>query len=178
MRKGTNCSICDKELYAKNYCRNHYENNRRCGDPLGVRYKTTSKTCSTEGCLKPYFARGMCRNCYSLDYYHNRPLKPVDTNHPSAKAVPGYEAAHSRIKAARGHAKNYICECGCGKRAENWALRAGTENLYYAPMGNRGTKTAYSLNPYDYDARTADCHKRYDAETGNRNYKHKKRDAA
>lgn len=173
-KREPNCIICGRDSYAIGYCRTHYENNRRTGDPLGSRYKKVKATCLEDDCAELAATKGRCARHYAKWYYHNRPVGPLKRQ----KDAPSYAGAHNRIRYARGHARDYLCACGCGAQADNWALKAGTGNILLGSIGRRETKSAYSLNPYDYQPMTAACHKAYDARTGNRNYKTKKRDAA
>lgn len=173
-KKEPNCTICGVTSYATGLCRNHYENKRRTGDPLGSRYKLVKTECLEDDCTEVASTKGRCKKHYHLHWYYNRPVRPVNPTHHAAKVEVGYSAAHGRVRAARGHARDYLCACGCGQQATDWALKAGSENRLYGSNNGRPTRTAYSLNPYDYQPMTADCHKRYDADTRNRNYKHDK----
>ena len=53
---------CEKTYYAKRYCRNHYSNFLRCGDPLGTR-KLKVK-CKHPRCDKLSKSKGYCNLHY------------------------------------------------------------------------------------------------------------------
>lgn len=82
------------------------------------------------------------------------------------KKIVGYRAAHNRIAADRGPARDYPCACGCGEQAQQWALLedAPLRLLGLSFAKNRNFLVAYSLDPYDYQPMTRRCHQRYDSD--------------
>jgi 5-methylcytosine-specific restriction endonuclease McrA len=73
------CSIegCDLPHFGKGLCNRHYTRMRKgCTDmrpgkisqtwkPDDPRYKNKGRTCDVEGCDKPFYAKGLCRNHYA-----------------------------------------------------------------------------------------------------------------
>lgn len=59
------------------------------------------------------------------------PLDPADLSH-------GYFAVHSRLRYRRGKASQYLCACGCGRQAAQWATKHGHDGsdfqADYQPM--------------------------------------------
>lgn len=172
--KYTGCSVtdCENSHYAKTYCRTHWSRYNKYGDPQWTPTLQRDLTCEIEGCDKHSITKNMCKGHYSLWWYYNTEPGSFNPDHHNVKETVSYQGAHYRIRRTRGHARDYKC-VDCDKQARDWSLRAGTENvLYGAAHGSQGTnKSAYSVNPMDYEPRCGDCHKRYDAETGNRSYK-------
>jgi len=66
------CKIenCFKKHYCKGFCKNHYINFYRTGNPLG---KRKIQSCSYVGCQKKHVAKGFCTFHYQR-YIHKRPL--------------------------------------------------------------------------------------------------------
>src|SRR5215471_9975359 len=58
------CSVqgCDRDLYAKGYCRGHYARWRNNGDPgsTDIRVWGSERKCLVEGCDRKHFAWGYC----------------------------------------------------------------------------------------------------------------------
>lgn len=61
------CAVegCSSNVYARDWCHKHYDNNRLRGNPLaepatGRRQKPTQPDCTVEGCGRDTFAKGMC----------------------------------------------------------------------------------------------------------------------
>lgn len=69
------CKIkgCLKKYKAKGYCKNHYTNFLRAGNPLGKRRSVKNK-CSVKGCRQPYKAKGYCKKHYKNFIYSGHPL--------------------------------------------------------------------------------------------------------
>ena len=66
----------------------------------------------------------------------------------------GYHAAHQRIRRVRGPASNQICICGCGRYADEWALRH---------QGPDRQPFAFSDDPNEYDPMCKRSHSLRDA---------------
>lgn len=65
-----------------------------------------------------------------------------------------YEQAHQSIRAQRGSASGYLCECG--RPARDWAFLHKAAPLY-SPQGR-----PYSEDPADYAPMCRSCHQSYD----------------
>jgi hypothetical protein len=110
----------------------------------------------------------MCKKHYSNWYYYNAEL--AERGHSiNKKEDPGYEAAHWRVRIAKGRAANHLC-VDCGGPATDWSLKHDASEKRVQSSGRMEGAT-YSLDADDYEARCQCCHKRYDADHGNRRYK-------
>lgn len=162
------CSVedCENKHYSRTYCKKHYQNLMRCGNPLGLRSEP-KPLCE---CGKIAVARGMCKAHYSSWWYHHRQGSDDHRVSPELRHdMVGFSGAHTRIRAVRGHAKSYDCVV-CGFEAQEWALSAEATDLLFE-TDKRGNEQAYSLNVYNYLPMCQADHKAYDAQHGNRNYK-------
>lgn len=56
------CTIdkCNNAYYSKDFCKMHYDKNRRNGSPLFERKISKGKPCTIEGCIKPIWVNKMC----------------------------------------------------------------------------------------------------------------------
>lgn len=115
------------------------------------------------GCGQPslYRATGECQRCYDA-----RKSAPRRRRLAEIYATPcTYEAAHSRVRSARGAAAGWLCS-GCGEPAEQWAYvgdspREIRGQRRWTRDGRRHTSTlAWSPNPADYVALCRPCHGR------------------
>ena len=165
------CTVeeCKNIFYARGFCQTHYNNFRLTGSPvLPIKPKPARPDCA---CGNPSVARGLCKACYQRWYYYNTAgTGQVRTK----KDEVGYLQAHGRVRTQRGFPHWYWCADGCGKQAEEWALRADADgdNIRWGPATKgREQVSKYSLDVNDYQPMTKDCHRRYDAQTGNRNFK-------
>jgi hypothetical protein len=71
------CSIpdCDKQAYARDWCKRHYDNWNRWGEPVRpARAPAKGQICSVDGCAEPVECRGYCRRHYGAWYRHGDPL--------------------------------------------------------------------------------------------------------
>lgn len=83
MSKAT-CTIegCLKPHEARGLCASHYQNWKRCGNPLGMRQEQVVRTCSFPGCAKIHSAHGYCGS-------HARQLRRGEELRPLAVRRPG-----------------------------------------------------------------------------------------
>jgi hypothetical protein len=68
----------------------------------------------------------------------------------------GYHQAHARLRRDRGPASSYPCVCGCGRFADEWALR----------QDKRTTAYAWSDDVMDYEPRCGSSHRALDTRPG------------
>lgn len=68
-----------------------------------------------------------------------------------------YDAAHERVKAGRGSAREHSC-VDCGQPASDWSYNGDAEDEQI----DQETGCAYSPTPAAYDARCRPCHQRFD----------------
>lgn len=162
-----NCDVdgCLKYHYALGYCRPHYMKFKKYGQPTRPEKPVTYCECGEEAAVA-----GKCKRCYALNYYYKSSGRGWTGKYATTKPVPKYEGAHGRLRLERGRAKEHDC-VECGGPAHEWALKADATDLLFSELGARKTLTAYSLNFDDYQPMCRDCHKAYDAEHQNRNYK-------
>lgn len=71
-----------------------------------------------------------------------------------------YNSAHYRIKRARGYPSAHAC--GCGRTAEDWALRHDAPVTHVGDDGH-GNRVLFSGDPYDYVPLCKVCHRHYDS---------------
>jgi hypothetical protein len=67
-----------------------------------------------------------------------------------------YGTAHTRIRVARGPAKQHRC-VDCGRRADDWSYDGGDPDERRDPRFG-----AYSLDVWRYQPRCRNCHRRHD----------------
>ena len=82
-----------------------------------------------------------------------------DTNNKTAK-FPTYNAAHKRIRAAKGPARKYTCECGA--RADEWAYDLLDDDDIMSLEGKYICR--YSAKPEHYIAMCVPCHRKFDSD--------------
>lgn len=146
---------CSLNSYAKGYCRNHYANYYRCGDPLGSRGPAPTETCPLHP-QRVLNRNGKCRSCVSLAFYYDGPKNPRGPR----KEVVGYAAAHCRVRSVKGRAANHLC-VDCGHQALSWTLKYGASQITTEAEGiYKGTM--FSLNIDDYEPRCEPCHRVHD----------------
>lgn len=71
----------------------------------------------------------------------------------------GIAAAHDRVRAAKGHARDHLC-VDCGGPALDWALSHDAEETFEAKTTAHGR--FYSLDVDDYMPMCRRCHIHYD----------------
>jgi|GEM_PF-2206962 len=55
---------CERDAFARGYCKNHYYQLKRKGLLKNIERKIEDKKCAFEGCEKIPVARGLCKNHY------------------------------------------------------------------------------------------------------------------
>lgn len=73
-----------------------------------------------------------------------------------------YGGAHDRVHRERGPAREHPCACGCGRRAEDWALLHGAPGRRQQHQPGRDHGAWLSANPFEYQPMAKSCHKLYD----------------
>ena len=104
--------------------------------------------------------RSTCKDCRRAlnAYYRAERGQGKRADYKPRKAVVGYDAAHERVRAAKGNARLY--ECPCGNQAAHWALvHEATETRV---QEINGYALVYSLNVDEYQALCVRCHHFYD----------------
>lgn len=69
-----------------------------------------------------------------------------------------YTRAHYDVKRVNGPASGYLCVCGCGEQATDWAMKNDSKNI----KKSKNFKWATDVN--DYMPMNRKCHRKYDAE--------------
>lgn len=109
--------------------------------------------CGTESVIKGRDLRaGQSRQCKSCRAVEHR------------VEVPGYTAAHDRVRRLRGRPEAHACVT-CGEPAQEWALRADAAERHAGIAGI--SVLEYSANPADYQPMCVRHHRLYDAEQRN-----------
>lgn len=77
-----------------------------------------------------------------------------------------YDGAHDRVRRARGRAHQFLCIDDCGRQAQEWSYRGGSDKELIGPTstgrGKEPRLLPYSPDPADYEPRCIGCHRRYD----------------
>lgn len=79
---------------------------------------------------------------------------------PNWTDTPTYQAAHSRVKAAKGFAQHSTC-IDCGKPAADWSYIGGDPNELVGTSSS-GSRCVYSADPEYYVPRCRRCHRIHD----------------
>lgn len=150
---------CDRPARSRGYCNTHYFRWYRTGSAGTAPIKGAPPPCKVEGCARKHSTRGYCLLHWRRVQKGGHPdyaPSVAGANNPAwiGDAV-GYGAAHERVTATRGPARQY--ECACGSRARHWAYTHDDPNEKFTPMG-----LPYSPDPRFYVARCVPCHKRLD----------------
>ena len=125
----------------------------------------SERICSVEGCSNRHRARGYCNKHYMLVRRGGEPGRDRRTERTGERNhmwsdEPGYQAAHLRIKAQRGAAKDYAC-VDCGGPAEHWSYVGGCDAEMVGSNGHYDLP--YCPHPEHYSPRCVSDHKRFDA---------------
>lgn len=147
---------CETKIYAKAYCRSHYEKNRRWGTPDGAPERV-KPDCA---CGQPSHTKGMCKRCYSRFWRENA----VATAVKERATERTYENAHYRLTRELGYAGLFTC-VDCGNQASEWSLRH--DAVYVIEDKNSRLFSTYNN---DYQPRCHADHRAYDAKFGMRKY--------
>lgn len=156
---------CDRPVYAKGWCRPHYDRQYRGSGDLTTPVRnydfTRDPTCSVEGCDRPHCARGWCETHYSRWKRRGR----VDIDRSAAQSGPnnprwlgddaGYFTIHQRLRTlTRGPCAD------CGDVAVDWSYQGG------CPDERIEGTLAYCTHPEHYLPRCRDCHHAHDRSDG------------
>jgi hypothetical protein len=153
------CSVdgCEKPHTAKGLCNTHYMRQYRGGslDAPVRRYGVTS--CSVDGCEKKAHSRGWC----PMHWQRWRKKGEVGGAEHLIGDRDTYGAAHHRLYAAKGPAKDHMC-VDCEGPAMEWCYDGGCED---ERVGKNGRfDVTYCPHPEHYTPRCASCHRRHDRE--------------
>ena len=121
------------------------------------------RLCKLEGCEKPTaYGRRICGMHLSRIARHGDP--DVNLNYAPDDQV-SYDAAHKRVKRARGKASEYTCEApDCEAKAVHWAYGYGAADERLGADKRSKHPSPYSLDPSDYFPLCAAHHGRADRE--------------
>lgn len=171
MSDATLCSVpgCSQPLYqSRTFCGAHRARWYRYGDPLGTASPTREDLTGQrfgelvvlEYSAAEYRWRCQC-DCGARTSVRSANLRNGSTRTCGVKrrhvTPASYDAAHERVRAVRGRAREHGCE-RCGAPAAQWAYR----RLDAAERHDTGPGP-WSPDPYDYMPLCVPCHKRYDA---------------
>lgn len=165
----TACSVdeCDtpKRSSGALYCEMHYGRMRRNGTLEGPR-RYDNEICSVDGCSTPRKSNGMCDLHDTRYRRHGDPntvIAPEQRRLATGALSPSwtgseatYNAAHQRVKKARGSARKHPC-VDCGNEARHWSYDHADPNERFTEDGY-----AYSTELEHYEPRCVPCHKLYD----------------
>jgi hypothetical protein len=113
--------------------------------------------CAVESCLKPGGPKcGLCRGHARAKRLYGDPRLGKPTGRPLKGEVPGYDAAHKRIRRRIGPAATRSC-CLCGQRADEWAYMGTDPEELTTATGLR-----YSLKVEHYSPACRPCHRAMD----------------
>ena len=156
---------------AEMLCNRHELMMRRTGDPLGTGRKPMppKPPCVVEGCESQSRWRGMCRPHFEACRKYGDPLirkvggVPKGTpqqGRPPKGGIPGYDAAHRRVKRSRGLASAHRC-VECAAPAAEWAYTGGDpDELTTDPtVRHEHPGLLYSLDPAMYVPMCVRCHR-------------------
>jgi hypothetical protein len=119
-----------------------------------------TQPCTIDGCVKLIKGRGWCSKHYDRWRKHGDPLAFIGSlpgsDSPKWQGDDiGYEAAHVRVRTARGSASGYVCE-DCGGSARHWAYD------HADPEEKQSEAGAYSPRPEHYRSLCGPCHRVFD----------------
>jgi len=154
--------VCPLPVKARELCQGHYFRLLRHGDPgeSPISDRRPAR-CSVDGCTGRWVqgSSGLCLK------HHRRAEKGGSVDYVGANTGPtngswkgnevGYNAAHDRVRRARGAASKQ--RCACGRQARHWAYDHQDPAELVDPRGYR-----YSGDPGHYLPQCVPCHKRGD----------------
>lgn len=168
------CTVdgCAKRARSKGsaHCEMHYYRLRRTGSLSVRRPKRESRgVCVIDGCgMTDAGPHGLCDKHWIRWKRHGDPgvvLKPLPVvgerngNWTGEEAT--YEAAHQRLRKARGRAASHSC-VDCGGPAQQWSYTRDDPNERTDESGDHAGMP-FSLNVIDhYAPRCISCHKKFD----------------
>ena len=151
----TECGSKDLAGGAKGRCNPCYQSwraNRRSDSPR----------CTVPDCRKPAITEGICEK-HRGRLRRTGTLEGVGRGTLNKKDVVEYEAAHHRVVAVKGRAKEHRCD-HCGDRAQDWAY----DHLDPEALVGVRNGCLYSLSPDHYIPLCKPCHKRFDIDWSRR----------
>ncbi len=152
---------CDKTPYSKSLCRSHYNLKRRLEVAASKPPKIKQGDLTCLECPNKAYCQNLCTNHY-LNYRRKLNFgNSVSPEHHAYKEIPGYVAAHARVKKLKGVASKYDC-VECGITARDWSLSMFASKTYTEDSG-KYENVRYSLEVEDYAPRCGPCHSAYDA---------------
>ena len=120
------------------------------------------RICEIENCDGEYHAKNLCKSHYNKQWMENRLGKgAVEEGAQNVKSIISYDAAHYRVRVAKGKASDYKC-VDCPEQAHEWSLNEESEHLLIQASGHQAGRK-FSTNIEDYEPRCRSCHKKYDA---------------
>lgn len=163
MPEGT-CSADDCDRLGKlkrGLCTAHYARWRKTGVVGGpIRRWESGRTCSINGCSRPYWATDLCSTHYVRKFKSGDP-KAEDPILPRGTDDVGYDGVHKRVRSLRGPASDYSCT-QCSAPATTWAYDHEDPNPQIVEDYKGTPNVPYSLKPEHYMPLCGSCHKRYD----------------
>lgn len=145
------------------WCNTHYHRWYRTGEVGGAEIREFRTGCDVPGCEGRHWSRGYCSRHYRKFLAYGDPLggapPRVGENNPAWAGefpVYPYEAAHKRVRRARGRASEYSCT-HCDDRAYDWAYDHADPD-----EGRTEDGRTYSLNPERYIPLCRPCHRKMD----------------
>lgn len=126
-----------------------------------VAAKEPRRACSAPACDRPARVRGRYCDGHLRRVREGRPLdEPLGL--PNGSDAAGYDAAHKRVKRAKGSAADRWCE-HCDSPASQWAFVHGSPDTRPAGVKRNGRPHGpFSLDPDHYMPLCSACHKVYD----------------
>jgi hypothetical protein len=142
---------CIKPIRVKSrgLCDSHYQKYK--ADHPDEFIRPDSRLCIE--CGSKHYAKNLCRPHYLLYVKEGKDFPSLEFYKPN------YRKAHRKVVKERGPANSYLCICGCGQPAVEWALKVGTVD-YLIDEVEKNCK--FSLNVWDYQPMAVLCHRRMD----------------
>lgn len=156
------CSVlvCNEPVYGRGWCKGHHQRWLTKGDPgtTPIRKKRPGSKCSVDGCDRPHASRYFCSVHYRRWQDTGSPGDVAIKDHVVPRERLTYRAAHLRLAAQLGLARDQLC--ACGKQAAQWAYQHNDPDVMYHASG-----MPYSDKPECYAPMCVPCHKAYDLNT-------------
>ena len=167
------CSIdgCERQSAGRGWCSTHWLRWRKHGDPMIVLPKVGHprkypEVCQVDGCEAGHHAHGYCSKHANALAKYGDPLGkggPI-TGRPPRGGVPGYAAAHKRVRRALGAPSEHQC-IQCQGPAAEWAYQGGDPDELTTDPAIRKQEhpgLAYSLSADYYKPMCVRCHRAMD----------------